>query len=417
VLVVAALLAFASSVGRWFDAEQVDLETRTRLARAVGLDRPFDWSGMGPASNIRLEVRDADTEKIIATGRVSDLDAERVREPPWTRARSAVTSDAATVNSVTIGPPPRLTAFSVTLGASVVLFSAALTWVAARAALQPITTMRREVERIGLDDLHRRLEVPPSRDELRRLARTLNAMLARLDEAALRQRRFIADASHELRTPVAGLRAAVDVGMRHFDRVDPSEVLGDVQHETDRLERLVVDLLDLARLAEARSGLAMSPVDLGDLVMDAVDRLHRTRPCVTVDVRRVSRAWVRGDGAALGRMVANLLDNAARYGDGRIDVALRTSGEDVHLVIDDNGPGVPEDQRCRIMEPFVRLDEARGHESGGTGLGLALVCGVAEHHGGDVAVDDSPWGGARLVVRLPLASISGAGTLIPRSAG
>jgi len=278
------------------------------------------------------------------------------------------------------------------------LLVAAVTWFTVGRSLRPVERMRAEVERVDPGDLDRRVPVPPGRDELGRLARTLNAMLARLEAAAQRQRQFISDASHELRSPIAAMRQNAEVAQRYPDReVHLAEA---VIAESDRLQSLVSGMLVLARSDEHGLALRREPVDLDDLVGAEASRLRDAG--LTVDGSGVGPARVDGDLRLLSQLVRNLADNAARHADERVAFSVRQDGRRVRVTVDDDGPGVPPSDRERIFERFVRLDDARARDVGGSGLGLAIVAEVARAHGGDVRVDDGPLGGARFVVDLPV---------------
>ncbi|GAA1694175.1 sensor histidine kinase [Streptomyces yatensis] len=277
---------------------------------------------------------------------------------------------------------------------------AAAGWHITGRALVPVERLRRQAAEITATDLHRRLDLPPAADEMRRLGATLNDLLARLDEATAHQRQFVADAAHELRSPVAAVRAELETAARH-PRTDFSARLPDLLEETVRLGRLIDDLVRLARLDATPATALTADVDLDDLVRAEVGRLH-VRPGVAVVRGRIRPARVRGDADALSRAVRNLLDNAVRYARHRVEVTLDTAREEAVLSVQDDGAGIAPVDRERVFERFTRLDDARSRDVGGSGLGLAIVRDVTTHHGGRVAVEgDGP--GARLVLRLPLA--------------
>ena len=243
---------------------------------------------------------------------------------------------------------------------------------------------------------------PPSRDEIHRLAVTMNQMLGRLESARDRQRQFVADASHELRSPLASIRQTAEVAKAHPGALPEGELVDAVLEEGERMQRLVEQLLLLTRADEG--GVARNPrdVDLDDLALTEAVRLRRAG--LAVDVSGVRGGRVRGEEAALAQVVRNLVDNAAVTPTRWCGSPCSESGDQVELVVDDDGPGVPEDQLTRIFERFVRLDEARARDDGGSGLGLAIVAEIARAHGGSVEVSSSVQGGARFVVRLPRPS-------------
>jgi signal transduction histidine kinase len=221
-----------------------------------------------------------------------------------------------------------------------------------------------------------------------------------LDSASRRQREFIADAAHELRSPLAALRTHLEVGPEASDTrasADTATALAEI----DRMHHLVDDLLHLARLDEHRPPVRRA-VDLDDIVFSEVARA-RPSARVPIDVRGVTAAKVDGDPAALTHLVRNLIDNAVRHASSRVTVSLSFDGdhgEPVVLAVADDGPGIPVADRSRVFDRFVRLDEGRGRDAGGVGLGLAIVRSVADAHGGSAVVADGG-GGATFVVRLP----------------
>ena len=224
-------------------------------------------------------------------------------------------------------------------------------------------------------------------------------------EAAERQRRFVADAAHELRSPVASIRQHAEVATEHPETTDLQELASTVGIEGVRLQTLVDDLLLLARSDEGRSVSTDDEVDLDDLVLAEAEHLRAT---TTDDVttREVRAVRVRGDARSLERLVRNLGDNAARHA-GTVAFGLVAANGHVTLTVDDDGPGIASEDRERVFERFVRLDEGRGRTEGGTGLGLAIVREVARAHGGDVTLGNSPLGGLRAEVRLPAAQNEG----------
>ena len=272
-------------------------------------------------------------------------------------------------------------------------------WVSVGRALRPVEAMRKEAAVITSAQLDRRLPITEGDDEIPRLARTLNEMLDRIDASHRLQRQFVSDASHELRSPLTTLRQLAEVARGYPGRVDTADLAGDVLAEEQRMEDLVNALLVLARLDDAPSSREERPVDLDDLVLMEARRLREDG--ARVDVSGVSAGQVAGHPVLLGQVVRNLLANAARHARDRVNVALDEHDGRVLLVVDDDGPGIPEEERERVFERFVRLDESRTRDDGGAGLGLAIVRKVVESSGGTVVVGSSPAGGARLTVSLP----------------
>ncbi|MEU9860892.1 HAMP domain-containing sensor histidine kinase [Streptomyces sp. NPDC047971] len=267
-----------------------------------------------------------------------------------------------------------------------------VTWMVTHRALRPVEDIRREMAAItASQDLSRRVPEPDTGDEVARLARTTNETLTALESSVERQRRFVADASHELRSPIASLRTQLEVGAAHPDLLD---VPGAVE-DTVRLQRLAADLLLLARLdaGERPSG---APVDLAALAREQA----AGRPGVTVAA--AEPVEVTGSRGQLGRVLANLLGNAGRHARAEVTVTVRKEGDRAVLAVADDGPGVPEADRERIFERFVRLDDARSRDEGGAGLGLAIARDVAVRHGGTLTVGEAPAGGALFELRLPL---------------
>jgi signal transduction histidine kinase len=276
------------------------------------------------------------------------------------------------------------------------------TWRLVGRTLGPVEAIRRQVGEISATALDRRVPEPGTNDEIDRLARTMNEMLDRLEAAAGRQRAFVADASHELRSPLATVRTTLEVALARSDGVDWPALARGWLTEQGRLERLVDDLLTLARMDGAAPVAVPAVVDLDELVLSQARDL-RSRSGIRVDVANVAGGRVRGEVEQLRRVVANLLDNAERHATATVRCALDEHDGTVELVVSDDGPGIDPADRRRIFERFVRLDEDRSRRgSGGAGLGLAIVHGIVAAHGGTVEVADTDRG-ARLVVRLPAA--------------
>ncbi|MFD5032991.1 sensor histidine kinase [Streptomyces sp. NPDC058405] len=275
-----------------------------------------------------------------------------------------------------------------------------VTWLVTRRALRPVEGIRREMAAItASEDLSRRVPEPATYDEVARLARTTNETLTALEAAVERQRRFVADASHELRSPIASLRTQLEVGDAHPELLD---VPGAVQ-DTVRLQQLAADLLLLARLdAGERAGRAR--VDLGALAREEVSQ--RTADRVPVSLEVAQGLEVTGSRGQLARVLGNLLDNAQRHAKTSVAASVRREGGRLVLAVADDGSGVPDAERERIFERFVRLDDARSRDDGGAGLGLAIARDVAERHGGTLTVTRAPAGGALFELRLPPAPSS-----------
>jgi len=280
----------------------------------------------------------------------------------------------------------------------VVLVVAAVTWWVVGRALRPVGRIRREVDDITADRLDRRVPEPSSGDEIAALAITMNRMLDRLDASATAQRRFVSDASHELRSPLATMRQHAELARAHPDATTLDDLAEVVAEEGVRMQDLVDGLLVLTRLDEQGSQ-RRGPVDLDDLALAEVSRLRAAG--VTVDGSAISAVQVTGDERLLGRIARNLADNAARHAASRVAIGVARDGAQAVLTVDDDGNGIPPEERERVFERFVRLDEGRARDAGGSGLGLAIVAGVVRASGGTVSVGESPLGGARFTVRLP----------------
>jgi signal transduction histidine kinase len=268
------------------------------------------------------------------------------------------------------------------------------------AALQPVERIRARVSSVSSGKLDERIPVPPAGDEVARLAVTMNDMLDRLESGQAAQRRFVSDASHELRSPLATIIAALELAHGRPEFLDQAVIDESLLPEAHRMQRLVEDLLLLARADEHSEVHVAVEVDLDDLVLAEADRVR------AITGLRVSTAIspvrVAGDPRALSRQLRNLVDNAIRYAHSDIRLECGRVAARAQIVVTDDGPGIPVGERRRVFDRFVRLDSPRTRESGGAGLGLAIVAQIADAHEGTVTVGESSSGGARFVVRLPL---------------
>ncbi|MGV8871692.1 MAG: sensor histidine kinase [Rhodococcus sp. (in: high G+C Gram-positive bacteria)] len=285
------------------------------------------------------------------------------------------------------------------VGPAVVALVAFATYRLVGAALSPVENIRSKVASISAARLTERVPVPDTRDEIARLALTMNHMLERLQTGQRAQQRFVSDASHELRSPLATITAALELAEARPELRDAALLNDSLLPEARRMRQLIDGLLVLARSDETETAVASGDVDLEDLLYEEAKRVQSTSDLVAelfiVPVR------VTGDPHALARMVRNVVDNAVRHARTRITLSCSTSGDSALVVIDDDGPGVPESERARVFDRFVRLDFSRTRDEGGAGLGLAIVADTVAAHGGSVRVTDSPAGGARFEIRLP----------------
>lgn len=280
------------------------------------------------------------------------------------------------------------------------LVVAGVTWLVTRRALRPVEGIRREMAAItASEDLARRVPEPGSRDEIAALARTTNETLTVLEASVERQRRFVADASHELRSPIASLRTQLEVAEAHPELLDLPGAVAD----TVRLQVLAADLLLLARL-DAGEKPGSATVELGALVREEVSQRAGDRIAVRVEVPEGGAFEVNGSRGQLSRVIGNLLDNAQRHAEASVAVSVAADGRGVRVEVRDDGAGVPEEERERIFERFVRLDDARSRDDGGAGLGLAIARDVASRHGGTLTVHRAAEGGAAFRLWLPRPS-------------
>ena len=294
-----------------------------------------------------------------------------------------------------------------------VLLVAAVAYLATRRALRPVEAIRARTAAVTAADPRERVHVPDTGDEIARLAATINTTLQRLDDAAQAQRRFVADAAHELRSPISSLLTTVEVAEAYPERADWPETIATTAEQARRIQDLTEDLLLLARMDATAP--ADSPARLVDLAALARDTAAApgARPGADPATRYVSvtchadaEVLVHGDRGGLERVLRNLTDNARRHAGGRVDLRVYATVDEAVIEVEDDGPGVPAADRERIFERFTRLDDARSRESGGFGLGLAIVRDIVERHHGTIEVADAdaeagPGAGARFTVRMP----------------
>lgn len=289
------------------------------------------------------------------------------------------------------------------IGGPIALLLASLGgYLLAGAALRPIEAMRRRAAEISTSSLDERLPVPPARDEVARLGDTLNAMLTRIEDGLARERRFVADASHELRTPIALLKTELELAVRHSRSPEELErAIRSAADETDRLARLADDLLLLARSEQGRPSLHLEPLDVADVLGTVARRFGRRAEAeardLVVDVQ--PELGVVADRLRLEQALANMVDNALRYGDGRVALTAAAVDGFVELHVADEGPGFPPAFLARAFERFSRADEERG--AAGSGLGLAIVATIARAHAGEAYAANRDGNGADVWIALP----------------
>ncbi|MGI5232935.1 HAMP domain-containing sensor histidine kinase [Actinoallomurus sp. CA-142502] len=268
---------------------------------------------------------------------------------------------------------------------ALLLLVALLTWLAVSRALRPVSAIRAKMADITAHDLHQRVPEPGTRDEIAALARTVNATLDRLRTAVEQHKRFVADAAHELRSPLAVLRARLELTAH---RVEAPTLAAQALTDVERIQSLTDDLLLLARL-DAGEPPREQEVDLGQVAAEEAART-RPRPDVTVTLDIAPDVLVRGSGDQLRRLVANLVDNAVRHAATAVTVRLAEDGSRAVLEVVDDGPGIPAEHHEVVFDRFTRLDEARDRDRGGSGLGLAIARDIAVVHRGSLSVAARP---------------------------
>lgn len=327
------------------------------------------------------------------------------------RGFTAPTGPATIFVAVSVGDIDETAAAAIRVGAFglpvLVLVVSGAMWLVIGRTLAPVEAIRSRADAITGRDLQQRVPEPPQQDEIGRLARTVNAMLSRLEDNAERQRRFVGDAAHELRNPLASMGTALESLRDGPDAAEVREITPDLLDETIRMQRLVEQLLLLARTDAGTLVPSHTAVDLDDIVDAAAERCAGDG--VHVDLAAVEPVQVLGDPSLLEQVVSNLLDNALRHANSSVRVTLAGGADFAVLTVDDDGPGIAPHRRQEVFERFSRLDAARGRNQGGVGLGLAIVADIVQAHGGTVNAEAAPAGGARFQVQLPLNGRSGVG--------
>lgn len=291
------------------------------------------------------------------------------------------------------------------LGATPLLLAVVGTavWILVGRSLHQVERIRGQVARINSSRLSERVGAPDTHDEIHRLAVTMNAMLDRLQSSDSEQRRFVSDASHELRSPLATISAGLEIAAADPSGATWRELQGMLSGETARMRYLVEDLLTLAKANDGGLRIAAQDVDLDDVLGAEISRLRSLgKHAVSVTI---TPAKVTGDARRLAQVLRNVLENANRHAESRITVSLRANARGVLVTIDNDGVPVPESERERIFERFVRLDESRSRESGGSGLGLAIAASIMAAHHGSISASQAPNGDCRFELHLPAANI------------
>lgn len=358
---------------------------RSASAPADALIAP---ASVGPAMRIGLpDNASPDGDMRISGQTVNGVDG------PYTilvgAGSEAVESTVKTVMILLAGAAPIVT-----------VAAAAVSYLLVARSLRSVDAIRARVADISTSDLTERVPVPSTYDEISALALTMNEMLARIEAGHDAQRRFVGDASHELRSPVQAMLSALDVAAAHPEFLDADLASGTLRPEAQRMQSLVEDLLLLARADERGLTLRRRDVDLDDLASLEVVRLLR-ETTLTVDAELTPTRLV-GDPGGLSRVLRNLLENASRHASSTIELRVHPAEHHAVVTVADDGPGIPEADRARVFDRFVRLDSDRSRSSGGTGLGLAIVSEVVAAHGGTVTIGDRVAGGALVTVQLPL---------------
>ncbi len=277
--------------------------------------------------------------------------------------------------------------------------AAAATYWLVRRSLRSVDAIRSRVAEISTSDLAERVPVPRSRDEIAALAVTMNEMLSRIETGHCAQQRFVADASHELRSPLATIISGLEAAEVHPELLDAELAIDTLLPEAQRMRTLVEDLLLLARADEHSLALRKEEVALDDLA--EVEAARARREAGLTVATNVRPARLAADPAAMSRVVRNLVDNAVRHANSRVVIDVGSQNGTVVLTVSDDGPGIAPGERSRVFERFVRLDSDRSRSGGGAGLGLAIVAEVIAAHGGTVSIDDRPGGGTQMIVTLP----------------
>ena len=411
----------------------IDAQLRTYATQIEESHTSAGWPSQLPGStldgNAEAQVVAADgkvlaaTRTLLGVGAVYQLPAGRT-EPVRQKAADGViptdirviaerfTVDGRTVTVITGTGVGLLNSFDeafwhyLLIGLPVILaLSVLVVWLIVGRSLRPVAHIRSAVTSITAEDLSRRVPEPGTTDEIGQLAHTMNDMLSRLESSTRRQRRFVADASHELRSPLAAIRTTLDVALAHPDTAPWPTIGRRAADQSARLEALIEQLLLLARADEHSLAGRRQAVDVSALVTDiaveiAENDVHGNR----IEISPATDAFTLGEPTYLRLLIGNIVDNANRFAAALVAISVTTNTDAVLVTVDDDGPGIPATERDRIFDRFVRLDLSRERASGGAGLGLSIAHEIAAIHHAQIAVTSSPSGGARFIVALARAT-------------
>ncbi len=428
VLLSAVLLAvFSGSLYLWLgEAQERDLQrelaTQSRIfqerfieeheevRRGVHSNLTEEIDQLLEASGGRAEVRLPDGRQVYASpGGGAGLRGWRVKDYAFEgRTGEPFQARLAIAEEPFLEPLRQLRLYLATFTPFVLAATGLLGMLFVRRALAPVEEIRRQAERISRSNVMDRVPLPSLRGEFRDLARTFNEMLDRLEKGMQDLQNFAADAAHELRTPLATLRAEIETAVREpRSAAEIQDLLGSQAEEVSRMQRIVTDLFMLAKLDMRQYALQKERVELRPLLEEARETLQAAAdPRAIVITLEGADAQVAGDPVALRRVFMNLIENAVKYNreGGRVAIRLQPEGERVRVIVSDNGPGIPAEALPQLFRRFYRVDKARSRESGGAGLGLAICRSFIEAHEGGISAASEPGRGSTFTVDLPRLS-------------
>ncbi|WP_433363382.1 ATP-binding protein [Actinoplanes sp. CA-142083] len=363
------------------------------------------WGGLAPVSALRPPPGALSRERRRLPIDVGDDQFQIVAEGVATPSGNRIVLVAQSLDAANDSTAAILAALLVGMPLLALIVGGA-TFLFVGRTLRPVEAMRRRADSITARNLHERLPVPPADDEIAALAATMNTMLDRIEASSAAQRRFVCDASHELRSPLATVQANADL-LEGAGLPEPAaRSVRRIRVESDRMARLVDDLLLLARLDNLP--VRRRDVDLDDLVYEVVSATRERNPSLTVQAR-FSPVRMGGDPDALLRVLRNLADNAARHAAGTVTIDLHATDRVAEIVVGNDGPPISPDDRARVFDRFVRLDDSRSRADGGAGLGLSIARDIVIAHGGTLTADALDEGAA-MRIRLPFNESSASGT-------